>query len=262
MILVFGGTTEGKKVARLLQEKSMPFVYSTKTNIPFTATQIASYRYGALDEIQLESYLLENNVTLIINASHPFAEMLHNTIAKVAESLQLPVIRFGRELLSKTVHPLVTYVKTYDHALKLFKNHHILLALTGVQSIKQLKPWWLKHPAYFRILNRPESLAIATKNNFPKDQLILGLPSNNLKKEIDLINAKSINLILTKETGNSGFLKTKINAALKTTTQIIIITQPEVPKSFKLVFNEFELENLITEIQPAVSLTNNTVKWD
>ncbi|WP_435263090.1 precorrin-6A/cobalt-precorrin-6A reductase [Tenacibaculum sp. nBUS_03] len=262
MILVFGGTTEGKKVAKLLQEKSMPFVYSTKTNIPFQENDIATYRYGALNEKQLEKYLLENSIEIIINASHPFAELLHNTIANTAEKMQIPVIRFGRKLLSKTTSSLVTYVNTYDEATKLFNESHILLALTGVQSIKKLKPWWQKQPIYFRILNRPESLAIAAESNFPNKQLILGLPSDNLEKEIDLINKKAINLILTKETGNSGFLSTKINAALKTNTQIIIINQPKIPQYFKLVFNENELDKLITEIQSSISLTNNTAKWD
>lgn len=263
MILVFGGTTEGKKVATLLQEKSMPFVYSTKTNIPFQENDIANYRYGALDQKQLEKYLLENDVKIIINASHPFAELLHNTIANVAESLQIPVIRFGRKLLPKTINPLVSYVNTYDDACELLEKHQVILALTGVQSIKRLKPWWQKQSIFFRILNRPESLAIAAESNFPEKQLILGLPSDNLEKEIDLINTKSIDLILTKETGNSGFLSTKINAALKTDTQIIIITQPEIPPYFQQVFNVVELENLLTSTQRSLSLTNNTtVKWD
>ncbi|OCK41863.1 hypothetical protein BA195_13530 [Tenacibaculum soleae] len=262
MILVFGGTTEGRKVAKLLQEKSMLFVYSTKTNIPFEENKIASYRHGALNEKQLENYLIKNNVKLIVNASHPFAEILHNTIARVAESLQIPVIRFGRKLLSKTIHPLVFYVNTYDDASNLFKENHILLALTGVQSIKRLKHWWQKNTTYFRILNRPESLAIARESNFPEEQLILGLPSADLKKEIELIKAKSINIVLTKETGNSGFLSTKIEAALKTDTQIIIITQPEIPPYFKPVFNVVELENLLTSTQRSLSLTNNATKWD
>ena len=215
MILVFGGTTEGKKVAKLLQEKSMPFVYSTKTNIPFIENEIASYRHGALNETELENYLINNSIKIIINASHPFAEILHSTIAKVAESLQIPVIRFGRKLLSKTIHPLVSYVNTYEAALELLKENQTLLALTGVQSIKRLKQWWQKNTTYFRILNRPESLAIAHESNFPEKQLILGLPSANLEREIDLILTNRINIILTKETGNSGFLSTKIDTALK-----------------------------------------------
>ncbi|MCG8754062.1 precorrin-6A/cobalt-precorrin-6A reductase [Tenacibaculum finnmarkense] len=241
MILVFGGTTEGKKVATLLQEKLMPFVYSTKTSISFKETQIASYRYGALTEKDLENYLIENNISIIINASHPFAEILHKTIAKVAENLQIPVIRFGRELLSKTINSSVFYVNNYTDALNLLSSEKTVLALTGVQSIKILKPWWLKNTTYFRILNRPESLAIATENNFPENQLILEFPSSDLDKEISIIKEKNIDIILTKETGSSGFLNTKIETALKTNTQIIIIKQPEIPKYFKVVFNETEL---------------------
>ena len=252
MILVFGGTTEGKKVATLLQRKAMPFVYSTKTNIAFPETTIASYRHGALDRKQLKEYLTENNIKLIINASHPFAELLHNTIAIVAENLQIPVIRFGRQLLPKTENSLISYVDSYDEGLALLHENHKLLALTGVQSIKRLQPWWQQHTTYFRILNRLGSIAIAAESNFPKEQLILGLPSADLESEISLIAEKNINIILTKETGNSGFLSTKIEAALQTNTQIIIIRQPKVPSYFKQVFTTDELE---------IVLTNNSVVW-
>ncbi|CAL2079948.1 conserved hypothetical protein [Tenacibaculum dicentrarchi] len=250
MILVFGGTTEGKKVATLLQEKLMPFVYSTKTSISFNETEIASYRYGALNEIDLENYLIKNKIQIIINASHPFAEILHKTIAKVAKNLQIPVIRFARKLLPQTKHVLVSYVNYYDNALAILKENQILLALTGVQSIKRLKPWWLKNLTYFRILNRPESLAIATESNFPKNQLILEFPSSDLEKEISIIKENKIDIILTKETGNSGFLHTKIEAALKTSTQIIIIKQPEIPKYFTQVFNENQLITALSILSP------------
>lgn len=258
MILVFGGTTEGKKVATLLQGKAMPFVYSTKTNIPFEKNEIASYRHGDLDEEALEAYLLKNKIHTIINASHPFAEILHSTIAKVAERLQIPVIRFGRKLLPKTNHPLVRYVDSYDDGFDLLQEQHILLALTGVQSIKRLQPWWQKHISYFRILDRPESLAIARESNFPESQLILGLPSADLQSEIEIIKKNKIDVILTKETGSSGFLSTKIEAALKTNAQIIIITQPKIPSYFQQVFNETELQDILTATHPLEMLIKNS----
>lgn len=248
MILVFGGTTEGKKVAALLESLAMPFVYSTKTKIRFQETKVASYSYGALDEEQLESYLIENEIKIIVNAAHPFAEILHYTIAKVAERLQVPVIRFGRKLLAKTIHPLVLYVNTYKEALALLKENQRLLALTGVQSIKKLKPWWQNYTTYVRILNRPASLAIAAKSDFPKKQLILDLPSANLEKEIGLIKTHQIDVMLTKETGNSGFLNTKIEAALKTNTQIIIINQPEIPAYFKVAYTVDKLELFVSKM--------------
>ena len=245
MILVFGGTTEGKEVATLLESLAMPFVYSTKTNISFKETKNAQYRHGALNANQLESYLVQNGIKIIVNASHPFAEILHHTIAKVAEFLEIPVIRFGRKLLAKTIHPSVLYVNTYAAALKLLKENETLLALTGVQSIKRLKPWWQHNTSYFRILDRPESLAIAEADNFPVKQLILGMPSEDLKNEIRIIKANNIDVILTKETGDSGFLSTKIEAALQTDSRIIIINQPNIPKYFKVVYDIHTLELLI-----------------
>lgn len=248
MILVFGGTTEGKKVVALLESLAMPFVYSTKTKIDFQKTKIASYRHGALDEAQLESCLTKNKIKIMINAAHPFAEALHNTIAMVAQRLQMPVIRFGRKPLAKTIHPLVFYVDSYNKALALLKENQRLLALTGVQSIDKIKSWWQNHPTYVRILNKPASLAIAAKSNFPKKQLILGLPSASLTKAIDLINTHQIDVTLTKETGSSGFLSTKIEAALKTNTQIIIISQPKIPTSSEaIVYSVDELELFITK---------------
>ena len=247
MILVFGGTTEGKKVAALLESLAMPFVYSTKTKICFQETEVASYAHGALDEEQLERFLMANKVKIIINAAHPFAEVLHGTIAKVAQRLQLPVIRFGRKLLPQIVHPLVFYVNTYEDALALLKENQRLLALTGVQSIEKIKSWWQNHPTYVRILDRPASWAMAAASNFPKKQLILGLPSDDLEKEIDLIQTHQIDVILTKETGNSGFLSTKIEAALKTNTQIMIINQPKIPTYFEVVYQVDELALFIAK---------------
>lgn len=247
MVLVFGGTTEGKKVATLLEGKAIPFVYSTKTNVSFEETEVATYRHGALNEEALDAYITENNIKVIINAAHPFAEILHQTIAKVAKNRHIPVIRFGRKLLFKTLHSLVSYVNSYDDALKLLKNNQTLLALTGVQSIKKIEPWWKNNSTYFRILNRPESLAIAQDNNFPEEQLILGLPSANLEEEIALIQRFKIDVILTKETGNSGFLSTKIDAALKTQAHIIIINLPKTPSYFEIVYDLDALELFISK---------------
>jgi len=247
MILVFGGTTEGKKVATLLASLAMPFVYSTKTKIAFPETAIARYRHGALDEKQLQNYLTTHHIHTIINAAHPFAVLLHSTIAQVGERMQIPVIRFGRELLAKKNHPLVDYVNSYEEALALLKENQRLLALTGVQSIQKLKSWWQQHTTYFRILDRPVSLAMARAQNFPDQHLILGLPSANLEKEMALIKAHTITIILTKETGNSGFLSTKIEAALRTNTKIIIIKQPKTPAYFKVVYTTDALEVLLSK---------------
>ena len=68
MILVFGGTTEGRKTATLLEGMGLPFIYSTKTKIDFSETENSRYRYGILEGKELSEYLEKENIKLIINA--------------------------------------------------------------------------------------------------------------------------------------------------------------------------------------------------
>ncbi len=237
MILVFGGTTEGRKTATLLEGMGLPFIYSTKTKIDFSETENSRYRYGILEGKELSEYLEKENIKLIINAAHPFAKILHENIARVAEIRKIPVLRFGRKILPRQEHHLVSYVDSYEEAISLFDPQKKLWALTGVQSIILLKSWWLKQPTFFRILDRPESLAMAKGFGFPESQLILGLTSNKVTEEISLVKKHQIGMLLTKETGNSGFLNTKIQVALQMNIPIIIIKSPEISDTFEQVFS-------------------------
>ena len=47
--------------------------------------------------------------------------------------------------------------------------------------------------------------------------------------------------MLTKESGESGFLSTKIEVALQSNIPILIIERPKLPETFVSVFNEDEL---------------------
>ena len=251
MILVFGGTTEGKKVAALLDSLAMPFVYSTKTAVDFEETNISKYRFGALNEIQLEEFILDNKITAIIDAAHPFAEILHLTINTTIQTTNTPVLRLERIYTDRISDGLVHYVAGYDEALGVLNEKYsdkTLLALTGVQSISTLFPYWINTRCYFRILDRASSIEMALKNNFPKDQLILGLLNKSIEAEIELLKEKNIEIILTKESGDSGALSVKIAAAQHLNIPIIIIKKPKTPSSFKQVFDVEALRLLLLSI--------------
>jgi len=260
MILVFGGTTEGKKVAALLNSEELPFVYSTKTEIDFKPSNNAIYRFGALNEIQLKEFIIKQKVTTIIDAAHPFAEILHQTINNVTQTTNTPIVRFNRIYPTRKINELVHYVNGYDEALSLFKTKYkgkILLALTGVQSILKLAPYWKNTLAYFRILNRTSSIDLALKNNFPKKQLILGFPNKTVAAEVAVFKEKKIEIIITKESGNSGALSVKIEAALNLNIPIIIIKKPKIPSYFKQVFDVEELRSLLLSNHTTPLITQN-----
>lgn len=251
MILIFGGTTEGKQAIEVLEALQCPFVYSTKTKV--AVSDSVDYRFGALNDKSMGQLIEDRKIKLIINCAHPFATVLHETIDQVATSHAIDVIRLEREFVARMDHHLVQYVNDYEDALDALKPYvgKSLLALSGVQSIPKLKAFWATSLTYFRILDRDESRAIANDSLFPIDQLILGLSDGTLTSEIDTIKQKDIQVILTKESGESGGLSTKIKAALECNIPIIILKKPDLPKDFQLVYSVQELK---TQLGSYVSL--------
>jgi precorrin-6x reductase len=250
MILVFGGTTEGKIIATLLEEKRIPYIYSTKTNIDFIEGKYGNFRYGPFSVDSLEDFCFKQNIKAIVNGSHPFAIELHKTIFTVSSKHDLPVLRFERKEILKTVNPLVQYFDSYEVAMDYLLNNPIssLLALTGVQTISLLKNYWEKHTTYFRILPRDPSLAIAASSGIPLENIIQEFPNGNIDSIKKIILNKNIKGIITKESGDSGFLTQKIEAALQSGIPILIIKKPPVPSTFIKVFSREELSEQIDNL--------------
>ncbi len=252
MILVFGGTTEGKIVASILEKEHLRYFYSTKTEIEFDTREFGRYRFGAFTNKDLIEFCTKNNVKVIIHASHPFAEELHKTIFEASSNLNIPVIRFERTYTEKSTNELIQYVTSYENAIDFLISNKIqsLLALTGVQTIVKLKPFWKNYKTIFRILPRDSSLSVALEQEFPKENLILEFPSDDLNYELDVVLKSNCEAVITKESGNSGFLDTKIKVALMTKTPLIIIQKPVLPSTFISVKNKEALvENIFNYIK-------------
>ena len=81
MILVFGGTTEGRKAVEMLEEGGSPYFYSTKTGEQDLTLHHGQRIDGALDAEAMQNFCRENDIRLIVDAAHPFAVQLHQTSA-------------------------------------------------------------------------------------------------------------------------------------------------------------------------------------
>lgn len=96
MILIFGGTTEGRKVVAVCESAAKLFYYSTKTKSQKIETAHGSHITGGLDEKDIIDFCKEKAIKLIIDAAHPFAEVLHQNIAEASRELNIPVVRYER----------------------------------------------------------------------------------------------------------------------------------------------------------------------
>ena len=215
MILVFGGTTEGRKAVEVLEEAGSPFFYSTKTGEQDLTLQHGTRIDGAMDAEAMESFIREHDIRLIVDAAHPFASTLHQTIAAVSEDCQIPFIRYER--IYPPRDPDITWIDDYS---QIPDDIHSLLATTGVQSISRLK--YLEERGvrvYYRILPRESSLALAKEQGTSPEQLCYYEDSSVID-----IDAEAI---LLKESGETGGFSEKVAAARAKGMRIIALKRPK-----------------------------------
>ena len=97
MILLFGGTTEGRAAARVLDEAGSPFFYSTKGNLQEIRCSHGHRLTGAMTVADMVSFCRKEEIRLIVDAAHPFAEELHASVAEATEQTGIPVVRYERQ---------------------------------------------------------------------------------------------------------------------------------------------------------------------
>ena len=96
MILLFGGTTEGRKAVEVLEEAGTPYYYSTKTGEQPVALHYGQRVDGAMDADMMQHFCSQHGIRLLVDAAHPFAAGLHQTVIMVAGRLSIPVVRYER----------------------------------------------------------------------------------------------------------------------------------------------------------------------
>ena len=172
MILILGGTTEGRTAVKVADEAGKPYFYSTKGEWQEIQCKHGIRITGGMNTEKMESFCRQNDIRLLVDAAHPFASQLHRTVDETSRTLHLPVIRFERKYPPRTEN--IIWCEDYTDAIyqleKAGTDH--LLALTGVQTIGKLRPYWEKHTCWFRVLERETSITLAQEQGFPKENLV------------------------------------------------------------------------------------------
>ena len=242
MILIFGGTTEGRAAVNVIEEAGKPYYYSTKGDEQDIYLHYGIRLSGAMTRRTLKAFCRQNDIRLLIDAAHPFAEKLHDTVTDVAHDLGIPCIRYERIYDRSYLNPIfedncdpddLPFKFEYDNRdllreLKKEKEGHRFLFLTGVQSIARFKSLWTKkkYECYFRILDRDSSREIARQAGFPEDHLVYYHPeTENLPQ---LLQELSPQAVVLKESGKSGGFTEKKDMILEYGATPYILLHPEL----------------------------------
>jgi precorrin-6A/cobalt-precorrin-6A reductase len=185
-----------------------------------------------------------NNFDLLIDATHPFATNATSTAIEAAKIADVGYIRFERPTLDYSKYKNVYFVDSFEEAGTLlvsdFKGKNIL-HLAGVNTIeKVLKFKEIPKKNFFaRVLPVKSSIEKCNSMGIVGEHIIAmqGVFSKEfneaLMKEIDA------QIIITKESGDTGGVPLKIEAANELGISIILVNRPKITNlEFQTVVND------------------------
>ena len=246
-IFIMGGTAESVEIIKFIKEKYPDIYLVTSTTTEYGAgiakeagsNEVISRPLPRDDILKV---LDDYKIDLFIDATHPFAEHVTATACSVVNERQIPFIRFEREsLYIEDIENInldnVYHVNSFDEAGKLIEESSFkgnVLHLGGINTAGSVLKYVPTDKFYIRVLtvksslDKCEELGIIESHIFPmtasknKDKKIHTDENLELYKKVD---AK---IILTKESGDTGGFREKIEAANKLNLKIIIVDRPHI----------------------------------
>jgi len=245
-ILIMGGTSDANRIAKKLKELNDLFLITTTTtdfggNIAKKYADVVISK--PLDKDALKKVILDYSVDLLIDATHPFAVMASKNAIEVVKELNIKYIRYERPS-EKFRHPKVIYVKDFEEAAKkaLEISCKKIFHMAGIKNLKTIVDIVGKDRVVARIL--PTSINKALELLPPQNIVAMqGVFSKELNKY--LIFDYNCDVIITKESGDSGGFKEKILGALDADAMAVVVERPKV--DYPIVFND--IDSLIRHIQ-------------
>ena len=130
MILILGGTTEGRMAVKVADEAGSLYYYATRGSLQQIVCKHGIHVTGGMNLPCMIDFCRSHSIRLLVDAAHPFAMELHRTVAAASEALQLPVVRVERTYPEYTTD--LIWCDNYEDAMKKLKESGItrLLALT------------------------------------------------------------------------------------------------------------------------------------
>jgi precorrin-6A/cobalt-precorrin-6A reductase len=244
MIWIIGGTINATHICSSLVSAGFPVLISVTTDYGRQLSEVTGVEVikGMLDDTQMCDLINTRGIKVAVDASHPFAAEVSKNAIKVAKQTNVTYIRFERQ---NTVYERAMYVSGYPEAVAhLGKTDGNILITTGSKNIHQFTPLGTDR-LYARVLSSSESMLQCDKAGLKPSHIIGITGVCSVELNLSLLKEFNIRHIVTKDSGNEGGLREKIEAAQKAGVEVIIIKRPvihypNVFTDYNMLFNQIE----------------------
>lgn len=230
-VFILAGTEDGRQLASAMQKRGHQVLVSTLTEYgaEIAKKQGLKTRFGALDENSLRSTLREKEIQVVIDATHPYAQNIHDLARRIAVECNLPYFRWERPPADYSDHPLIYFAANLEEAARLAAQlgKRIFLS-TGSKNLRD----WLAIPElnqreiFVRVLPTSQILSQCEELGLKPYQIIAMQGPFSLNLNQYLWEQLKIEVVITKESGRIGGTDEKVQACFQLGIPVIILERP------------------------------------
>lgn len=231
MILLLGGTGETAAIAAALAKNGHGVLVSTATDTRLDVGdhELITRRVGRLDADGIVSIAAENGISVIVDATHPFATAASETVKEASMSAGIPCVTFVRPHVEYDYEKIDCVKDHAEAAVKAFAGGKPVLLTSGSRNLSQYVELSKKKNVklFARVLPHPESEAACMAAGLPEENVIFERGPFTVEQTIDLIKKFGIGTIVTKDSGKEGGVLEKVEAARVTGCRIVMVQRPK-----------------------------------
>lgn len=227
-IVLFGGTTEGRELCKLLSKKQIETIVCVATEygeMLLAPQETLHVHTGRLDKAAMEKLFKAENPRLVIDATHPYAAEVSDNISAVCEKVGVKHFRLLRETLDNEdcvifphMNGLISWLNDRRGTIFSTLGAKEAAALSAIEGYKERV--WL------RILPDTTGLSACLIAGFPARHVICMQGPFSKELNAAMFREAKADILLTKESGMAGGYLEKIDAARECDMTVAVLSRP------------------------------------
>lgn len=250
-VLVYSGTTEGKRLSGCLSAAEIPCTVCVATEYgELVMPELAhvTLHRGRMTTEEMRIFCKEGGYQAVVDATHPFAVEVSANIRKSLEGSEIPYLRLKRDEESQITHPSPSgnehWFSTAQACADVLKEveGNILLTTGSKELSVYAEDETVRKRLYVRVLPSVESIRLCEEQGIAGKQILAmqGPFTEELNKAI--LKQYKIACLVTKQSGAAGGFPEKRHAAGALGIPCYIIGSPkEEGLSFSEVLDSLEI---------------------
>ncbi|MCI8886522.1 MAG: precorrin-6A reductase [Hungatella sp.] len=232
-VIIFGGTTEGRRLAEYCGNHEIPALVSVVSDYGAELVKENSWVNlcrGAKSREEMEELLAFKQPSLVVDASHPYAAAVTKNIQEACSRQGVDYLRVAREsqegrgqiLWVLSAGEAADYLSCAEGNILLTTGSRELEAFSHIRNFKER--------VFARVLPDQGALAACEKAGLAGRQIIAMQGPFSVEMNLALLAMTGARYLVTKESGAAGGFQEKIEAAHKAGVKVVAIGRPVKPE--------------------------------